>query len=265
MSIFYLGYLPIRIIDIIDVSLVAFLFYKTYIFMRGTFASRMFLGLFVILLVGFIARAFEMSGINWLIDNVKTVWVIAFVIVFQPELRRVLLYLGQNPFISRFVVPENIDHIENTINACIELSEKNFGALIIFGRKSGLRSIIETGLEIQSRVSKELLLSIFNPRSPLHDGAVIIRNDIIIAAKCILPLSQNTKIDTALGTRHRAGIGISEQSDALVIIVSEETGKISIAEEGVLTRGLTEITLREKLMSGVVHYRERRMPSKSKK
>lgn len=214
--------------------------------MRGTFASRMFLGLFVILLVGFIARAFEMSGINWLIDNVKTVWVIAFVIVFQPELRRVLLYLGQNPFISRFVVPENIDHIENTINACIELSEKNFGALIIFARKSGLRSIIETGLEIQSRVNKELLLSIFNPRSPLHDGAVIIRNDIIIAAKCILPLSQNTKIDTALGTRHRAGIGISEQSDALVIIVSEETGKISIAEEGVLTRGLTEITLREK-------------------
>lgn len=257
MTLFNLGYLPVRIIDILDVVIVAFLFYKIYIFMRGTFASRMFLGLFAILLVGFIAQAFEMSGVNWLIDSIKTVWVIAFVIVFQPELRRLLLYLGQNPFISRFVAPENIEYIENTIDACLDLSEKNFGALIVFGRKAGLRSIIETGVEIQSIVSKELLLSIFNPRSPLHDGAVIIRNDIIVAAKCLLPLSQNTKIDPALGTRHRAGIGLSEQSDALVVIVSEETGKISVAEEGVLTRGLNRSTLRERLMSGVIQYRER--------
>ena len=140
MTLFSLGYLPIRLIDVIDVSLVSFLFYKIYMFMRGTFASRMFLGLFIIMFVGFTAQAFQMSGVNWLIDNVKTIWVISFVIVFQPELRRVLLYLGQNPFISRFVMPENIDHIENTIDACMELSEKNFGALIVFARKSSIAS-----------------------------------------------------------------------------------------------------------------------------
>jgi diadenylate cyclase len=251
MVIFHLGYIPFRIIDILDILIVAYVFYKIYMFLRGTFASRMFLGLFVIMLAGFLAQTMDMSGVNWLMDNVKTVWVVAFVIVFQPELRRILLYLGQNRLISRFVVPEKIDFIEQVVEASEELSEKNYGALIVFARNSGLRSFVETGIEIQSKVTKELLLSIFNPRSPLHDGAVIIRNDVITAARCVLPLSQNPRLDPTLGTRHRAGLGLSEISDALVVIVSEETGKISVAEEGILNRGLNRAQLRDILMKGM--------------
>jgi diadenylate cyclase len=140
----------------------------------------------------------------------------------------------------------------------MELSQRNFGALLVFARKAGLRSIIETGIDIESRLSRELLISIFNPRAPLHDGAVIIRNDLIIAAKCLLPLSQNSKLDAALGTRHRAALGLSEQSDALVVVISEETGKISVAEAGVLSRGLNEQALRDRLLQAVAEYRKRK-------
>jgi diadenylate cyclase len=251
MVLFYIGYLPIRVIDIFDILLVTYFFYRVYIFIKGTFASRMFIGLFAIVLFGFIAQALEMSGINWLIDNIKTVWVIAFVIVFQPELRRLLLYLGQNRLLNPFVASDEQSYLESVVLASRQLSGKNFGALIVFARNSGLRSVLETGIEIQSKMSSELLLSIFNPRSPLHDGAVIIKNEIIVAAKCLLPLSQNTRIESSLGTRHRAALGLSEQSDAIVLIVSEETGKISIAEDGVLTRGIDTESLKRRLLAAL--------------
>jgi diadenylate cyclase len=258
LHLFDLGYIPVRFIDILDIGVVSFLFFQMYKFLRGTFATRMFVGLFFILLIGFIAQTLQMSGISWLMENVKTVWVIAFVIVFQPELRRLLLYLGQNPFISRLVSSSSVAYIDETVDACMELSQRNFGALLVFARKAGLRSIIETGIDIESRLSRELLISIFNPRAPLHDGAVIIRNDLIIAAKCLLPLSQNSKLDAALGTRHRAALGLSEQSDALVVVISEETGKISVAEAGVLSRGLNEQALRDRLLQAVAEYRKRK-------
>jgi len=188
-----------------------------------------------------------MSALTWIMSNLKTVWVIAFVIVFQPELRRFLVYLGQSRIVRFFVrvgEPKFIDHV---VDATMEMSDKNFGALIVMLRDTGVKSVLETGISLQAQLSKPLISAVFNPRSPLHDGALVIRNDVALAAKCILPLSQNPNLDPALGTRHRAAVGISEQSDAIVIVVSEETGMVSIVEDGKMVRGLTEDLLRSRL------------------
>ncbi|GAB4380440.1 MAG: diadenylate cyclase CdaA [Calditrichia bacterium] len=245
--LFRIGFLSVTVIDILDIVLVAYIFYKVYEFLRGSMAARMMMGLLFIILFSIVAEILNMSGSSWIFSNLKTVWVIAFVIIFQPEFRRLLLYLGQNPILRRFVQVSTTRFIEETIGAISELSRKNFGALIVLIRDTGIRSIIETGIPIQAQVSKPLILSIFNPRSPLHDGAMVVQNDIIIAAKCQLPLTENPKLDPSLGMRHRAALGLSEQADSIVIVVSEETGMISMAEHGVLTRGLTEEGLRKRL------------------
>jgi diadenylate cyclase len=137
--------------------------------------------------------------------------------------------------------------IEDVIRSTIEMSNKNFGAIIVMLRDMGVKSVLETGVTLQAQVSKPLITAVFNPRSPLHDGALVIRNDIALAAKCLLPLSQSPEIDTALGTRHRAAVGISEQTDAIVVVVSEESGMISVVEDGKMVRGLTEDMLRTRL------------------
>ncbi len=243
-----IGFLSITVIDVLDIVLVAYIFYKVYEFLRGSMAARMMIGLLFIILISIVAEILNMSGSTWIFSNLKTVWVIAFVIIFQPEFRRLLLYLGQNPILRRFVQVSTTRFIDEVIGAISELSRKNFGALIVLLRDTGIRSIIETGIPLQAQVSKALILSIFNPRSPLHDGAIVVQNDIIIAAKCQLPLTENPKLDPSLGMRHRAALGLSEQTDAIVLVVSEETGMISMAEHGVLTRGLTEEGLRNRLL-----------------
>ncbi len=246
--LFKIGFLSVTFIDVLDIALVAYIFYKVYEFLRGSMAARMLLGLLFIILISVVAEMLNMSGTIWIFSNLKTVWVIAFVIIFQPEFRRLLLYLGQNPILRRFVQISTTKFINEVIGAVSDLSRKNFGALIVLVRDTGLRSVIETGIPLQAQVSKALILSIFNPRSPLHDGAIVIQNDVIIASKCQLPLTENPKLDPSLGMRHRAALGLTEQSDAIVIVVSEETGMISLAEHGALTRGLTEEGLRERLM-----------------
>ena len=244
---FKIGFLTITFIDVIDILLVAFLFYKIYQFIRGSIAARMMLGLLIILLFSFIVEVFNLSAISGIFSVIKEAWVIAFVIIFQPEFRRLLLYIGQNPVIQKLVKVETSKFIEEVVGAASDLARKNFGALIVLLRDTGLKSVVETGVPINARVSKLLLLSIFNPRSPLHDGAVIIQGDVLLAAKCQLPLTQNIKIDPTLGMRHRAALGLSEQTDALVLVVSEETGMLSLAEDGILTRGLTEEMLTKRL------------------
>ncbi len=241
------GFLNINLIDIIDITLIALLFYKIYQFIRGSVAARMMMGLLLILLFSIIAELVNLSGVSWIFSNLKTVWVIAFVIIFQPEFRRLLLYIGQNPVIQKLVKVESPRFVDEVVGAAGELAAKNFGALIVMLRDTGLKSVVETGLSIQAQVSKALLMSIFNPRSPLHDGAVIIQGDVILAAKCQLPLTQNPKVDPALGMRHRAAMGLSEQTDAMVLVVSEETGTLSLAENGVLTRRLSEENLQKRL------------------
>ncbi len=245
--IFKIGFLPVTFIDVLDVLIVTAIIFKLYQFLKGGVAIRMFVGLLLILLFSVLGELMNMSALTWIMSSLKTVWVLAFVIIFQPELRRLLIYLGQNRVIRTIVRVGDLEFIDQIIKTALDLSKKNYGALIVLTRDMGLKNIIETGIAVQARLSEQLLSSIFNPRSPLHDGAVVVQNDIILAAKCLLPLSQNPDIDPALGTRHRAALGLSEQSDALVLVVSEETGMISYAEDGKLVRGLTESLLRKKL------------------
>jgi diadenylate cyclase len=243
-----IGFLPITIIDVLDVIIVSVLIYQLYEFLRGSIAARMFIGLVLILLISIVGDLFNMSALSWIMSNLKTVWVIAFVIIFQPELRRLLTYLGQSRLVRIFVKVVDPRFIEDVVNATTEMSKKNFGALIVMLRDTGIKSILETGVQLQAQISKPLITAIFNPRSPLHDGALVIRGEIVLAAKCLLPLSQNPDIDPALGTRHRAAIGISEQTDAIVVIVSEETGMISVVDDGKMQRGLTGDMLRTRLL-----------------
>jgi diadenylate cyclase len=247
IELFHIGFLPITLIDFLDILFVTVIFYYGYLFISGTVAARMFLGLIVIILLSVLVDFLDMSASRWIFSNLKTIWLIAFVIIFQPELRRLLLYIGQNPIVQRFVKNVGKGFITEVVDAASELSKKNIGALIVLVRRTGLKSIVETGVPIEARVSKQLLFSIFYPRSPLHDGAVVIRNEIIEAAKCILPLATNPNLEKTLGTRHRAAIGLTEQTDAIVVVVSEETGKISIAEHGKIEIGITPEVLKKKL------------------
>lgn len=247
LVIFRIGFLKVTLFDLLDILVISYILYKLYYFIRGSRAAQMSVGLVLILIVSVIARLFNMSGMTWIFDNLRTVWLIAFVIIFQPELRRMLIYIGQSRLIRYFVKVSSAKTFEEIIKAAFELAKRRFGGLIVLTRDTGIKSIVETGISIQAEVSAPLILSIFNPRSPLHDGAIIIQNDVIEAAKCILPLSQDPKIDPHLGTRHRAAAGLSEESDAVIIVVSEETSQVSLAVNGVLQRDLDLETLRNKI------------------
>lgn len=238
MMIFKIGFLEFSLKDLIDILLVSFLIYKLYQVMEGTRAVKMIAGLILILILSFFVEAFEMSGMSWIIGNIKTVWIILFVIVFQPELRRILILVGQSRLLRAFFKVRERKIFDSIATAACELSQKGYGALIVLVRDMGIRAIVETGISIQAKVSSSLIVSIFSSHSPLHDGAIIINEDIIEAAKCILPLTQNPDIDKTIGTRHRAALGISEESDAVIVVVSEETGRISIAHKGQLISGL---------------------------
>jgi diadenylate cyclase len=236
------------IIDVIDVLIVSFLLYKLFALMKGTRAVHMFFGLIILFILSIVAQWAHLIALNWIISSLKTVWVIAFVIIFQPELRRALASLGQNRFFSRFLRVEETGAIPEIIKACTRLADKGLGALIVFEKDMGLKNYIETGTKIDAKISAELMETIFTPPSPLHDGAAIIQNDRVIAAGCILPLTQDQRLSTALGTRHRAAIGLSEETDAIVVVVSEETRAISYAQGGKLKRKVDINTLRTDLL-----------------
>ena len=235
MELFKIGFITVSLIDVIDILIVTYIFYKLYLVMRGTIASQILVGLTFIIFVSLLAQTFNMRSLGWIFSRLTDIWVIAFIILFQPEIRRLLLVIGRTRIARLFVKFNASETINEVIEALKELKDRKQGALIIISRGAGLGAFIETGEALQAKVNKELLISIFNNRSPLHDGAVIIQNNIIEAARCILPLSATQSIgNRKLGTRHRAGLGISEQVNALTIILSEETGNISIAQEGEL-------------------------------
>jgi len=248
-ELFSIGFLRVSIIDILDILLVAFIFYKLYQILHGTRGSQMIAGLVVILFASFIVQGLNMSGMSWIIQNIQTVWVIAFVILFQPELRRLLVVVGQSRLIRLFFKLEQSPVLQLIAQAAVECLQRRYGALMVIRRDTGLKGILESGISINAQVSNALLVSIFSPRSLLHDGAVIIFQDTIEAAKCLLPLSQNPHLDPRLGTRHRAGLGISEESDAITIIISEETGTISVAENGKMNRDLDYDSLHNYLLN----------------
>ncbi|MBD3288257.1 TIGR00159 family protein [candidate division KSB1 bacterium] len=248
LELFKLGFLSVTMIDILDIAFISFVIYKLYFYIRGSRAAQMFVGLVLILVVSLIVQLFNMSGMNWIFQNLKTVWLIAFVILFQPELRRILIYMGQSPLVQKFVKPTiTLRIVEEVIKAAQELSRRGYGGMLVLVNNVGIKSILETGVSIQSEVTAPLIVSIFNPRSPLHDGAVVIQNEVIEAAQCILPLSQNPDLPPQYGTRHRAALGLSEETDAAIIVVSEETGQISLALDGALIPNLDYNLLKKQL------------------
>ncbi len=234
-------------IDILDIVIVTFLFFKLFQLVRGTRAAQMFLGLIIIIAASFIADWLRLDALNWIISSLKTVWVVAFVIIFQPELRRVLAQLGQSRVVRYFMRPEHLAVLDEIVRAVRELSLRKTGALIVIAREASLRQYIETGTRISARVTYELLCTIFTPQTPLHDGACIVVREQIVAAGCVLPLSENPMLPATLGMRHKAAVGLTEETDAVVVVVSEETGGISLAVRGNLRRKLDAETLREVL------------------
>ena len=248
MVLFEIGFLTITLIDLIDLLLVSWLFFKVYIYFKGTRAGQMLAGLIFLMLSSFLFNAFGLSASSWLVNQFQTVWVVAFVILFQPELRRLLIYVGQTRFFQRIFRVGTSRTILSIVEASVQLQERHWGGLIVIQRETGLRSYKEQGTQLKAEVTAPLLVSIFNPTSPLHDGAVIIQNDIIDAAACILPLTESSMIDPEMGTRHRAALGISEETDAIVVLISEEKSRISVVEDGRIVHiSVDEIGLRKYL------------------
>jgi len=244
MTLFNIKFISVTVWDVLDILIVYWLFLKLYQFFKGTRASQMILGLALIMLLSFIARILNLQSLSWFMGHLQTIWAIAFVIIFQPELRRILIQIGQSRILRRFFREPHSKTINAIVEAASELVRRKWGGLFVLGREIQLKTIRENATNINAEVSASLLISIFNPSSPLHDGAVIIQNDIIEAAGAILPLSDNPDLDPLLGTRHRAALGISEESDAVVVVVSEETNKISVAYQGIFYRSVDEDMLR---------------------
>ena len=235
------------ILDVLDILLVSVLFYRLLILVKGTRSAQMYVGLLVIVLVGLIAREFDLIAIRWIVDSLKTVWLIAFVILFQPELRHALALFGRTRYFRSFLRGDHYGVLGEVVRGVETLAERRHGALIALERNTGLRNFVETGTRIDAKTSAELLVTLFSPGSPLHDVAVILREDTVVAASCILPLTSNPRIAAMFGTRHRAALGLSEETDAAVIVVSEQTGDISVAFRGRLLRKLNEGELRSEL------------------
>jgi len=248
MELFKISFITVRLVDVIDILIVTYVFYKLYKLMRGTIAFQIFISLLLILGTSLLAQVLNLQVMSWLLSRLTDIWVIALIILFQPEIRRVLIIIGRTRIARLFMRIDMNENVTEVVDACVEFQRNGWGALIVITRSTGLQNFAERGERIDAKINKELLVSIFYPRSPLHDGAVIINNNKIEAARCVLPLSETQYSNNrSLGTRHRAGLGITEQSDALAVIVSEETSKISIAEDGSLHLCKDIDELKEKL------------------
>ena len=244
----------ISITDVIEILILSFVIYHLMVWVRNTKAWSLFKGTIVILVFLLIAVLFEMTTIIWIVEHILPTMVIALVVVLQPELRRALEQLGQKNIVFSFLNYDNSrggrysDHtIDEIVKASFAMGRAKTGALMVFERNESLMEYEKTGIPIDAQVTSQLLINIFEHNTPLHDGAVLLRNDRIVSATCYLPLSDNRSLSKALGTRHRAAVGISENTDSLTVIVSEENGKVSVALGGELYSGLTQEGLREKL------------------
>ncbi|WP_207649016.1 diadenylate cyclase CdaA [Caldicoprobacter faecalis] len=239
---------PDIIRHIVDVAIVAYALYKLMLLIRETRAEQVLKGLAILLFATWVSNILNLNTVHMILRNTAQLGVIALLIVFQPELRRALEQIGRGRIFDKVMFTQNDEDvtevIENIVGAVQNLSSSRTGALIVIERKTGLNDVVETGVRLDARLTRELLENIFVPNTPLHDGAVIVRESRIVAAGCFLPLTENPNLSKQLGTRHRAALGISEASDALAIIVSEETGIVSIASDGKLTRYLDAEGLR---------------------
>lgn len=246
-------YFPeVSITDVLEIIIIAFLVYQVMVWIKNTKAWMLLKGIVVLAVFILIAALLQMHTILWIVNKVATVMATAAVVVFQPELRRGLEKLGEKQMISAVVPFDSKDKgrfsdetVDGIVHAVYQMSKVKTGALIVVEQAIQLTEYESTGIQMDCLVSSQVLINIFEHNTPLHDGAIIVRNDRIVAATCYLPLSDNMGLSKDLGTRHRAAVGMSEVSDALIVVVSEETGKVSVAQGGRLTRGITEEELRE--------------------
>lgn len=248
----------ISIYSILDIAVVSYIFYRIYMLMHETRAEQLLKGILFILFLIPISSLLHLTTLNWILNKSITIGVLSFVIIFQPEIRKALEHIGRSAFTDKHILEdeERINKVVTEVTNAVEnLSKSRTGALIVIEQTTGLGDVIATGTKLDSIISSALLENIFVVNTPLHDGATIIREDRIAAAGCFLPLTNNNEISKQLGTRHRAAIGISEVSDALVIIVSEETGVISLAVNGNLTRYYTKERLKDILIR-IIKYRK---------
>jgi len=234
------------VLDFLDIALMSLVLYRLLLILKGTKAVQMLIGLGILLLASVASRYLELYTIDWLVQSFWAQIVIAIIVLFQPEIRRALAHIGEAQFLT-FTKAEELKSLEEIVRASVSLANKKIGALIVIERDTSLKDFIEVGTPLDARVSRELLASIFHPTSPIHDGAVIIKGNRIAAAGCFLPITLSSELSKALGTRHRAGVGLTEETDAVAIIVSEETGFISMAMDGRLETKLDMGTMRELL------------------
>jgi len=240
------------IINIIDIIIVAYVIYCLLLLIRGTRAVQLIKGFFILLVAAFVSKWLGLETIQWILNQIWAVIFVALAVIFQPELRRILEQLGRGQLFSFnnvfFINDSNKDAlIDSLVGATVACAKTATGMIVAVERETGLKDYIESGIQLDAVVSQDFLINIFTPNTPLHDGATIIRGERIAAAACFLPLSDNPYISTSLGSRHRAAIGLSEVSDAIIIVVSEENGVISVARNGKLVRNLDEKGLREVL------------------
>jgi diadenylate cyclase len=253
--------------DVLDILLVTYLIYRVVLLVRTTASMRIFKGIIAILVVSALTQIWGLRTLNFLLGQILSIGLLALVILFQPELRRMMDHLGSSVSLRRFLTPEKelgeMDMvISQTVKACEIMGRERVGALIVFARTHRLDEYFKTGTVIDSRVSEQLIRNIFFPKAALHDGAMIIRDGRIAAAGCVMPLSDSHRLSADLGTRHRAGVGTSEASDAVVVIVSEETGTISVAVGGMLKRHLAPQTLERLLRKELIKDETEKLESK---
>jgi uncharacterized protein (TIGR00159 family) len=246
--------------DLLDIALVSFLIYELLLLIRGTRAVQMALSGGFLIGLFFLSRWLELETVNWVIRNLATYVVFAIIVLFQSDIRRAMAHFGRAPFFRYFERVQSTDEtIEELVTTATNLASRKIGAIIVIERQIGLRNYIESGIPLDAMVTYDLMAAIFLPGSPLHDGAAIIQGDRVGAAACFLPLSVNPKVSRELGTRHRAAIGLTEENDAVAVVVSEETGRISLVLGGDLQRGISPDALRTELRSLISRRRRMRL------
>jgi len=237
----------LRLIDLLDVGIVAFIVYRILLLIKGTRAMQMLTGLGILGIAFFLSSTLELFTTHWLLSYFFDYLILIVIVLFQDDLRRALTHVGKNPFFSGASAEEEREMVDEIARAATRLAKERVGALIVLERETGLKNFIDTGSQLDARVKSELLYSIFIPSSPIHDGAAIITSGRIAAAGCFLPLSNDPNIDKRYGTRHRAALGLTEDSDAIVILVSEEAGEAHLVKNGRITTNLNEQELRQSL------------------
>ncbi|MFH0921307.1 MAG: diadenylate cyclase CdaA [Fibrobacterota bacterium] len=249
MTLFKAGFITVTLYDVVDIIIVAGIIYTIVKWLKGTRSVQMFFAILLLILVSLLADLWHLHGLSWIMSNIKTIGLLAFFIVFQPEIRAALTRLGQVGIGDLFFKKERrLIPVDKIAEGAVDIAKRGLGGLIVISRKVGLRHVLETGKPLDAEITPELLSTLFGKNTPLHDGAVVITGDRILAAACVLPLLSNPGLDERhYGMRHRAALGLAAETDAIILVISEQTGEVSIAHGKDFVRGLSQKELKSKI------------------